>query len=522
MSRSSRGVVVVPDPESVTRSDSRATPKTFTKTLTVCAATAAMAAGLVAVPGTTAEAATPWTSYVVAGHKNLRDHEGRIWYAKPSRFTGAKFTRTRNAIAGTTSDRIFQQAAYGMREYVMAVPRKGTYKVTLYTTENYFRSNWRRMFAVGAEGRRLVDNIDIHRYSGGANKAYRINFSVTVTDGKLNIGFKNLRNYARVSAIRVIGPPLSTPARPAKTGPQPIKFAANNVWTQRVGGAPVDPRSAAVMGNLAHQVRSKWNGVAAFNVSKYNVAYYRVPRGTRRQTVAFHDCQGKGYTPAGLFNGAKHFVNVPIPANAAPAAGDDSQMSIYDPSTDQVWEFWAMSRNGRGWKACWGGRIDNASKNRGYFPGHYGSTATGLVNAAGMVSVEDIKRGRIDHALYLIVAEPKAGSYSWPASRTDGWSTNPNAVEEGRRLRLDPRVNVDALPLTRTGKIVAKAAQEYGFIVADKAGAVGVVTESGHSYAATHGGSDPWPALLGGTPEYEQLRNFPWHKMQMMPKNWGR
>ena len=46
----------------------------------------------------------------------------------------------------------------------------------------------------------------------------------------------------------------------------------------------------------------------------------------------------------------------------------------------------------------------------------------------------------------------------------------------GTRFRLDPSVNVDKLQLHPVAKMVARAAQTYGFIVTDQSGAVAVVT----------------------------------------------
>ncbi len=69
--------------------------------------------------------------------------------------------------------------------------------------------------------------------------------------------------------------------------------------------------------------------------------------------------------------------------------------------------------------------------------------------------------------------------------------------------------------------MIAKAAQKYGFIVTDKAGCTAVVAESpAAAIAAT--GVDPWKALLGSTPSYSVMKNFPWDKLQALPKDYGK
>lgn len=196
-------------------------------------------------------------------------------------------------------------------------------------------------------------------------------------------------------------------------------------------------------------------------------------------------------------------------------------MTIYDPASDRIWEFWATRRNPAtgGWEACWGGRLDTVSASQGHFPEYYGATASGIVAAGGMISIDEVKRGEITHAMSLNVIEPAEGVYSWPAQRTDGFSKHPNAIREGQRLRLDPSVNVDALDLTPVGRMVAKAAQEYGFIVIDRGGSVGLVAEDG-ALTQKRTGQNPWDLMA--SPSYEVMANFPWQHMEVLPVDHGK
>ncbi|WP_147455933.1 DUF4124 domain-containing protein [Nocardioides mangrovicus] len=276
--------------------------------------------------------------------------------------------------------------------------------------------------------------------------------------------------------------------------------------------------------NLAAQVSSRYNGVAAFNYSQYNTSVYTVPATTPRADVVWDNCQNKSYTPSQLYSGRAHFKSVPIPANAVPATGADGELSIWSPSTDQFWEFWKAKRVNGQWHACWGGRIDHASTSAGYFADGMGASATGLAVAAGSIGIRELQKGRITHAMNLLVVNAAAYyHYSYPAQRSDGWdpSNNPDAVPEGIRFRLDPRVNISQLHLTRIGRIVARAAKTYGFIVTDKGGAVAVQAESGTSLAHARG-RNPWGRLLGGTPGYDVLRNFPWKRLQALPMDYGK
>ncbi len=51
-------------------------------------------------------------------------------------------------------------------------------------------------------------------------------------------------------------------------------------------------------------------------------------------------------------------------------------------------------------------------------------------------------------------------------------------------------------------------------------GAVSVTGESGMNLR-WRVGANPWDRLLGTTPAYLQLKNFPWGRLQALPKNWG-
>lgn len=297
-------------------------------------------------------------------------------------------------------------------------------------------------------------------------------------------------------------------------------FSDQSVWRQSVRDAPLNDNSDRLVEHLAESVYSRYAGVAAFNVNQYNVAYFVVGGDTLRTDVAFDDCQDKGSTPSGLFDGDAHFADVPIPEGAVPAEGRDGALVVYAPDSDQLWEFWRASETQDGWQACWGGRIDNVSENPGYFDGPFGTTATGLSHAGGMISLADVRAGRIDHAVALLAAEPATfKTFSWPAQRSDGYSDDPDAVPEGLRLRLASDVDVQSLDLHPIAKMVALAAQEYGFVVVDKAGATGVYTESG---AAPDGGVDPWEDILDGTPSYLIMDDFPWDELEALPTDYGK
>lgn len=313
--------------------------------------------------------------------------------------------------------------------------------------------------------------------------------------------------------------PSTAPVTSPDAASSVYPFSDQTFWRTPLDSAPIAARSQSMVDYLVASITDRYNGVAAFNAHQYNSPLYRVAADVSRIDVRFDDCQGKGYVPAGLTGDGGQFTGVPMPTDAVPATGTDGELSIWSPSSDQLWEFWKAKKAADGtWSACWGGRIDHVSTGDGRFPGIFGATATGLPNAGGAVRYDEIKRGSIDHAISLIIPNPAVSSnFSWPAQRSDGSDANPDALPEGTRLRLDPTVDVTAIGLSRAAVTVARAAQKYGFVVVDRGGSVSVLAEQVDAAS----GLDPWRKLLGG-PDYSVLAGFPWSKLQVMQKDYGK
>ena len=222
------------------------------------------------------------------------------------------------------------------------------------------------------------------------------------------------------------------------------------------------------------------------------------------------------------------FAAVPIPPDAQPSPGSDAEMTIWQPSTDKLWEFFEMRREANGWHAAWGGAMQNVSESPGFYttsswPGAlsvWGATATSLPVAAGQITLQEIQKGRIDHALAMDLPDPKAGTWSWPAQRSDGTGTDPNAIPEGAHLRLDANLNLASLHLPALTLMIAQAAQTYGIIVRDQTHhAIGFYSED-----PTQTGSDPFysngvpnrAGPFGGLWPDQLLHSFPWSSLRVL------
>jgi hypothetical protein len=215
---------------------------------------------------------------------------------------------------------------------------------------------------------------------------------------------------------------------------------------------------------------------------------------------------------------------VPIPPNAVPAVGPDAHMTIWQPSTDRLWELFRASKKADGWHAEYGGAIDGVSRSQGYYstdswPGlsqwYWGATATSLPVVAGTMRISELQAGVIPHALAMNIPFARPKVYSWPAQRTDGTSTDPVAIPEGAHFRLDPKLDLAKLNLPPLTRMLAKAAQRYGIIVRDQTGHANMfMAEDPRQF-----GYDPYvgtTGFFGGTYPNPVMWAFPWEHLKLL------
>jgi hypothetical protein len=293
----------------------------------------------------------------------------------------------------------------------------------------------------------------------------------------------------------------ATAARPAAARAGEGRFfAPSSVWNRPLAAnAPLAPNSAALVSGLRRQVKSAGPWIAT---SDFSVPVVRVGARQRRVRVTLDT----SYAPL-----QRAFASVPVPRSARPAPGSDRHLVVWQPATDTMWEFWLMQRRPDGWHARWGARMQHVSRSPGINPAPTGATASGLPLVGGMMTLDELRRGRIDHALSVAIPTTRAGVAAWPATRTDGQDPSASAIPEGTRFRLDPKVDVDRLGLPRPARAMARAAQRYGIIVRDKAGAVVF-----YGQIAPRTQRKAYDAVFRGAYPNQILARFPWDRLQVV------
>jgi hypothetical protein len=297
-------------------------------------------------------------------------------------------------------------------------------------------------------------------------------------------------------------------------------FSPSSFWNRPVAGS-LDPRSDEISAHFAAAVAAERRAGRGpgINTSQWSVPVYRVGAGRPRVRVELRSRPERRPLPALR----RAWRRVPLPRLPAPASGTDRPLVVWQPSSDKLWEFWGMKRElDGGWKAAWGGAIDDVSGSSGaYGPrawrgatGAWGASASGLSIVGGLITFGDLERGRIDHALAMSIPEVRADEYSLPARRTDGASRDPLALPEGAHLRLDPDLDLDSLDLPRPTLMLAEAAQRYGIVVRDRAGTVVFYGQD-----PTPTGSDPYNGPGGyyeGLTAGAIMAEFPWDRLQLL------
>jgi hypothetical protein len=323
------------------------------------------------------------------------------------------------------------------------------------------------------------------------------------------------------------------------------EFAADS-YVHRVlpPDAPIDPKSAAYAAEIRRLIDTHY-GHAEVNIDGNTPEIHVVSADQPTVTVRYRVWNRPGARFAPL---QEQWMAVPLPDGFQPARGDDHEAVIYQPSTGRMWEFWAMRKTGgstvdsRGrrveeWGAQWGGRMDGIGGNPGYWEttkaaGHtFGTTASGIPFLAGLLTVDELRRGEINHVVGFALPESAAGRFLHPAQRTDGRSGNPDAIPQGTIFRLPADLDLDRLALDPFARMIARAVQRHGMILWDTSGVVGFRAENpgtrlpeGHPYWKA-GGILRCPAEAASRPGHPaiyqcwppgRLQNFPWDRLQAL------
>lgn len=234
-------------------------------------------------------------------------------------------------------------------------------------------------------------------------------------------------------------------------------FSPDSPWNVPIGPDPaIDPNSDTMIATL----EASGGGGFWINLGDWTIPVYYADAHTPTYDVpcdnAWEVC------------GAGFGEDVPIPNGATPDPADDAHMAVVNISRSLSWDMFRAKQQDGGWVVEWGYLFDLDGD--GVQPDGIGSArASGFPLLAGLIRLEEIQRGYIDHALVMAYDAPRPGVYVYPASTAFDAHGDEHGIPMGGRLQLDPAIDVEALELSEAAKVIARALQEYGVYVGDYA-----------------------------------------------------
>ena len=303
-----------------------------------------------------------------------------------------------------------------------------------------------------------------------------------------------------VSSTSVFAAPITTtPVLSNSVAPR--LFAPDNVSEQSLANdAPLDPSSAAMVNGLVTEVARE----VALNIGPWisgTSHVYTVGPDTPTVRVQLDDP-----TLAWRASLQTAFAAVPIPAGAVPEAGSDSEMSIWQPSTDKLWEFFEMRLLPDGWHAAWGGAMQNVlaeprvlhGATRGRAPHRIGGRQPRACHMPPVSSPRPTFSRARSIMPWRSTSDTRGPAYGLGRLSAPTGQGPIRTRSPGAHLRLDPNLNLAALHLPPLVYMMAKAAQKYGMIVRDQTHwAIGFSSRTPRSPVALRTGStarSPRPA----------------------------
>jgi hypothetical protein len=253
-----------------------------------------------------------------------------------------------------------------------------------------------------------------------------------------------------MSALAIGSGPASAGRLPgAKACPM---FPRDNVWNKRIDHLPVHPDSDALVESIGEgaYLHPDFGSYAG-----YGIPWNIVSRKTKRSAVTFRWPSESEMGP------------YPIPAKPRIEGGSDRHILMVDKDRCKLYELFAARREGGRWHAG-SGAIWKLTSNRLRPDGWTSADAAGLPILPGLVRFDEVRKGEIPHALRF-TAPVTRDAHIYPARHDASDRTDADLPPMGLRVRLRSSVDISGFP--RQARILLRALQRYGMILADNGSA---------------------------------------------------
>jgi hypothetical protein len=229
-------------------------------------------------------------------------------------------------------------------------------------------------------------------------------------------------------------------------------FPADNAWHADVSKLPVNRRSAAWLASMGGSSKHLHPDFGPSGGSMpYGIPYIVVPPSHQKVSVSF---QYAGESDAGPY---------PFGSDTPIEGGSDRHAIMIDSGTCTLYELYAAHYSSGG-STAGSGAIWSLRSNKLRPAGWTSADAAGLPIFAGLVRLDEVKAGVVDHAI-RVTASATDRAYLWPARHQAGAARDPNLPPMGARFRLKHGFSTSGY---RTDtRVILLAMKRYGLIVAD-------------------------------------------------------
>ena len=246
-------------------------------------------------------------------------------------------------------------------------------------------------------------------------------------------------------------------------------FPPDNPWNQVIAQWPLHPNSKAIVASVGREKPLRANADMGFilvppeqpRVAVKLVEYagesdpgpYPVPDNTPIEgwPACFHrEAAGTRLTLEEVQRNLRHDEA-------------DRHASVVDPVHRMLYEFYHMKQTASGWECAQASIFD--LKSNGLRPQGWTSTdAAGLPLFPAVVRYDELRRGRVEHALRVTVRRSRR-AYVAPATHFASRLTDETLPRMGERFRL--RQDFDTSRFSPEVRVILVALQRYGMFVAD-------------------------------------------------------
>jgi hypothetical protein len=261
---------------------------------------------------------------------------------------------------------------------------------------------------------------------------------------------------ALAAAVVAVAPGASAQRLPR--APRCPVLPSSNRFNERVDKLPAASNSATLVSSIGLGSSAHADfGSGTYDGGPIGIPFTVVRRTQHRVPVSFQyaDESDRGPYP----------IPPDAPIEGGPNGGGDRHVLVVDRDRCRLYELYDAHPldGGTRWRAGSGAIFDLRS-NHLRPAGWTSADAAGLPILPGLARYDEVARGAIDHALRFTAPRTR-NAYVYPARHVASSDSSPDLPPMGLRIRL--RRSADLAGLKPQARIVARALQRYGALLAD-------------------------------------------------------